>query len=122
MKIYVSNVATQHGETDHYSVQDHVRTIAEHIGGTPFDFVLANSNAAARLPLRWRSEPVQMAEGEELDVTAVIESDIVDTGNRYRHDSNKLAAAILTAYHEHGEAGVQPRRQPRGALAPPLGQ
>ena len=122
MKIYVSNVATQHGETDHYSVQDHVRTIAEHIGGTPFEFVLANSNAGARLPLRWHSEPVQMADGEELDVTAVIESDIVDTGNRYRHDSQKLAAAILTAYHEHGEAGVQPRRQPRGALAPPVGQ
>lgn len=113
MKIYVSNVATQPGETDDFSVQDHVRTIAEHIGGTPFDLVLANSNASARLPRRWRSEPVQLDAGEELDGAAIIEADIVDTGNRYRHDSEKLAAAILTAYHEQGEAGLRPRRAQR---------
>ncbi len=123
MKLYISNVATQHGETDHYSVQDHVRTIADHIGGTPFDFVLANSNASARLPRRWHSEPVQLEGGQPLDGAAIIEADIVDTGNRYRHDAGKLAAAILTTYHERGEAAVEPRRlpgrQPRSAARSP---
>ena len=113
MKIYVSNVATQPGETDHFSVQDHVRTIAEHIGGTPFDVVLANSNASARLPRRWNSQPVQLDGSEDLDSAVIVEDDLVDTGNRYRHDAGKLAAAILTAYHEQGEAGIRPRRTAR---------
>lgn len=117
MKIYVSNVATQHGETDHYSVQDHVRTITEHIGGAPFDYVLANSNASTRLPLRWHSEPVRIDDKVDLDGPAIIEADIIDTGNRYRHDAAKLAAAILTTYHEQGEAGLRPRRQPRAVYA-----
>jgi len=43
----------------------------------------------------------------------IIEADIVDTGNRYRHDSDKLADAIMTAYHEGREAGVRPRRPQR---------
>ena len=110
MKIYVSNVATQQGETDHYSVQDHIRTIADHIGGVPFDFVVANSNAGQRLPRRWHSQPVRVDPDDQFEGGQLIASDIVDTGNRYRHDSAKLAAVILTIYHEHGEAGLRPSR------------
>ena len=117
MKLYVSNVATQHGETDHFSVQDHVRVIADHIGGLPFDAVIANSNSRARLPRGWKSEPVRVDDrSDQADLAnslRIIEADIVDTGNRYRHDSNKLADAIMTAYHEGREAGVRPRRPQR---------
>ena len=117
MKLYVSNVATQHGETDHFSVQDHVRVIADHIGGLPFDAVIANSNSKARLPRGWKSEPVRVDDRSDRADLAnslrIIEADIVDTGNRYRHDSNKLADAIMTAYHEGREAGVRPRRPQR---------
>lgn len=109
LKLYVSNVATQRGETDHYSAQDHIRSIASHIGGMPFDHVIANSNAAAKLPRRWHSEPVRVDPADSLDEDALIEADVVDAANRYRHDSAKLAAAILTAYHERREAGVRPR-------------
>ncbi len=121
MKLYVSNVATQHGETDHFTVQDHVRVIADHIGGVPFDAVVANSNSRARLPRGWKSEPVHIArEGAESrlpEPLRIIEADIVDTGNRYRHDSAKLADAIMTAYHEGREAGVRPRRAQRVGAA-----
>ena len=123
MKLYVSNVATQHGETDHFNVQDHVRVIAEHIGGTPFDGVIANSNTSARLPRGWKSQPVQVqsddldADAEHAEWPRIIEADVVDAGNRYRHDSTKLADAILTAYHESREAGVRPRRVQRAVPA-----
>ncbi|MYJ58577.1 MAG: hypothetical protein F4088_06935, partial [Chloroflexi bacterium] len=117
MKLYISNVATQHGETDNFSVQDHVRVIADHIGGLPFDAVVANSNSRARLPRGWKSEPVRVEPSDDRSDQAsglrIIEADIVDTGNRYRHDSDKLADAIMTAYHEGREAGVRPRRPQR---------
>ena len=120
MKLYISNVATQHGETDHFSVQDHVRVIGDHIGGLPFDAVVANNNSKARLPRGWNSEPVRVEHTRDKSDTAhtlrIIEADIVDTGNRYRHDSAKLADAIMTAYHEGREAGVTPRRPQRVAI------
>ncbi len=120
MKLYISNVATQHGETDHFSVQDHTRVIAEHIGGMPFDAVLANSNREGRLPVRWHSEPVRVEppqrDAVEFESIRIIETDLVDTGNRYRHDSSKLADAIMTAYHEYREAGIRTRRPQRLAV------
>ncbi len=127
MKLYISNVATQHGETDHFSVQDHVRVITEHIGGLPFDAVVANSNSRARLPRGWKSEPVHIdcnANRDEVasnlpDGVRIIEADIIDTGNRYRHDSAKLADAIMTAYHEGHEAGVRPRHSQRVSVPSP---
>ena len=131
MKLYVSNVATQHGETDHFTVQDHARVIADHIGGLPFDAVIANSNSKARLPRGWRSEPVKVARGHDhanddtsdiLETLRIIEADIVDVGNRYRHDSNRLADVIMTAYHEGREAGVRPRRQQRVETRVPQSQ
>lgn len=106
MKIYVSNVATQHGETDHYSVQDHVDSLDMHIGGSPFDFVVANSNLTDHLPKRWQSEPVRLDRASDGGGFAgqIVESDVIDVKNRYRHDPEKLADVIFTLYHEQGEA------------------
>ena len=57
-KIYVCNVATQHGETDDFSVSDHFETLVQHVGPGLFDYVLANDNvagpAAGRLALAAR--------------------------------------------------------------------
>lgn len=110
MKVYVCNVATQYGETSHYSVQDHVGAIEQHLGGTICDFVVANNNLVEELPERWHSEPVRMAEanGHGIERARVINEDVVDIHNRYRHDSDKLAGVILNLYHEQGEAA--PRR------------
>ncbi len=109
MKMFICNVATQHGETDHFSVTDHVRAIETHVGGSPFDFVIANSNVVRQLPERWHSTPVLPPDnGGGLDRATVIKADVVDVTNRYRHDPKKLADVILTLYHERGEAA--PRR------------
>ena len=43
-KVYVCNVATQHGETDDFGVSDHFHTLASHVGNNLFDYVLANDN------------------------------------------------------------------------------
>ncbi|MCZ6707975.1 MAG: YvcK family protein [Chloroflexi bacterium] len=105
MKAYVSNVATQHGETDHYSVQDHLQALEAHIGGAPFDFVLANDNLIDQLPPRWQSEPVRVdPAGASRAGARIVSADVVDVANRYRHDPRKLADTLLTLYDEQGEA------------------
>ncbi|WP_127583164.1 gluconeogenesis factor YvcK family protein [Paenibacillus koleovorans] len=43
VKIFVCNVMTQPGETDDYSVGDHLRAIYEHVGHHLFDYVIVNN-------------------------------------------------------------------------------
>ena len=42
-KIYICNVMTQPGETDDYTVSDHVKAINRQAGGRVIDFVIANN-------------------------------------------------------------------------------
>lgn len=103
LKVYVCNVATQHGETDAFKVSDHFNTLREHLKGTnPFDFVLANSNTNAVLPQEWHSEPVQV-DRTTLEGSRVIRSDVVSEENRYRHDSKRLADALIRLYYERNQ-------------------
>ena len=45
MKIYICNVMTQPGETDGYSVSDHVRAIYDH-ADVPLDYIVVNNQPA----------------------------------------------------------------------------
>ncbi len=110
LKVYVCNVATQHGETDAFKVSDHFNTLREHLKGTnAFDFVLANSNTNAVLPEEWHSEPVQV-DRTTLEGSRVIRSDVVSQENRYRHDSKKLADALIRLYYERNQPPAEPEQ------------
>jgi uncharacterized cofD-like protein len=103
LKVYVCNVATQHGETDEFKVSDHFNTLRSHLKGVNvFDFVLANSNTDARLPEEWHSEPVQI-DSTSLDGARVARADVVAPENRYHHDSKKLADALIRLYYERNQ-------------------
>ena len=44
-RVYVANLMTEPGETDDYSLGDHLRAIKEHTGFDLFDYVLVNRSA-----------------------------------------------------------------------------
>src|ERR1035441_3233485 len=50
IKVYVCNVASQPGETQGYTVSEHLTAIEDHVGGNLFDYVIVNSNLAPALP------------------------------------------------------------------------
>jgi uncharacterized cofD-like protein len=102
LKVYVCNVATQHGETDSFKVSDHFRTLEKHAGHDLFDYVLANSNVQLPLPESWHSEPVQV-DDLTLDGAHVITADVVSEENRYHHDPKKLADALMRLYFQRPE-------------------
>jgi uncharacterized cofD-like protein len=103
LKVYVCNVATQHGETDAFSVGDHYHTLREHLkAATPFDFVLANSNTEGVLPEEWHSEPVRV-DRMNVEGARVVKADVIAEENRYRHDSKKLADALIRLYYERNQ-------------------
>ena len=46
--MYISNLVTQPGETDGYSVSDHVRVLNRYLGGRKVDLVIANNGTVDR--------------------------------------------------------------------------
>ena len=92
IKVYVCNTATQPGETDGYSVFDHVAAIERHTLPGLFPLVLANSNQTGQLLplLHWvRLEPPVNG------VRRVISADLADNEYPWRHDAAKLANAVI---------------------------
>jgi uncharacterized cofD-like protein len=97
-KVYVINVATQTGETDHFTALDHVRVIDQHLGPNVLDAVLVNSNPASARAIgpELAIDPVLPDSLEHLDPRIrVIARDIVNSENPLRHDPNQLALALL---------------------------
>lgn len=101
--VYVCNVATQPGETDHFGAADHVRTIVDHVGERFLDVVLVNSNpaSAAAITPEVPIEPVLPEGLERLKSSIrVISGDVVSDRNPLRHDPEKLATALLEIARE----------------------
>ena len=95
-KIYVCNIAMQPGETDNYTVADHVLALEKYIGRGIFQIILAN-NAYPLENAGPNTHYVQPApeRHEILYRYEVRYADLVDEGRPWRHDPQKLAAAIL---------------------------
>ncbi len=49
VRIYVANLMTEPGETDGYTLDDHLRVDPEHTGFDLFDYILVNRSRFARL-------------------------------------------------------------------------
>jgi len=99
VKMYICNVATQVGETDHFTVGDHVQALQDHIGKDVFHYVLANVNFNAQLPHQADIEFVPVTY-EALGAYQVITADLIDLDNAWRHDSKKLARKVIEFYHQ----------------------
>jgi uncharacterized cofD-like protein len=99
VKVYVSNIATQTGETDLlFSCYDHVRVLEEHIGNRLFDVVLCNDDYDGQL-----NEDSQWVRADEktMEDSRVRCFDLVDDQHPWRHDSDKLAATLIEILDEY---------------------
>ena len=96
-KAFVCNVATQKGETDGYTVVDNLKALQAHTFPTIVDYVVANSMSAALGP-SLQAEPVVLG-GLESEGLKLVGRDLVDSRHPMRHDSLKLADALMDLYH-----------------------
>jgi uncharacterized cofD-like protein len=98
-KIYVCNVATQRGETDDFTVADHVAALEAHIGRGMFDTVLANNS----YPTKNAGENTHYVKLDPDTIAPCYKvslADLTDENRPWRHDPDKLAQALLALYHE----------------------
>ncbi|MGD9713845.1 MAG: uridine diphosphate-N-acetylglucosamine-binding protein YvcK [Thermomicrobiales bacterium] len=97
--VYVCNVATQQGETDHFTAGDHIRVVQDYLGEDNLDFAVVNSNRAAAEAIRPELNVEAVIDTEALafwGTTSTISQDVVSDANPLRHDPEKLTAALMT--------------------------
>lgn len=111
-KVFICNVATQHGETDNFSVADHIETLERHTGKGILNVVLANNNIAPSLPEAWQSTAVPISNDElrAFEGLRLVQADVVAEENRYRHDPEKLAATLMRLYDSRDILSLEQRR------------
>lgn len=98
--VYVCNVATQPGETDGYTVADHVEALEKHIGRGVFDVVLSNSSCPSKNAgehTHYVPPPLE-AEAAAHSRYQWHTADLTDSDRPWRHDPTKLAKALLSVY------------------------
>jgi uncharacterized cofD-like protein len=106
-KVYVCNVATQHGETDGFDVAAHVTKLEDQLGHDVISTVLANDNVSNGVPKAPHSEAVRL-DGDLSNRLRLITADVISEENRYHHDSSKLAEAIMHIYYDRDQASPLP--------------
>ena len=94
IKVYVSNVATQAGETEGYDVAAHVAALRQHVGDELVTTVLANQTFIGSRPPGVGVDWVRLPKAETVDYH-LITRDLVDRQYPWRHDPHKLAQALL---------------------------
>jgi uncharacterized cofD-like protein len=102
-RVYIANLMTQPGETQHYSVADHVRAIYEHTGKKLFDFVVVNrTEISPALLRRYRAqgaEPVDPSLEELSDMgLKYFTADLLRQDGVVRHDESRLSRLLLNQF------------------------
>ena len=102
-RVYISNLMTQPGETQHYSVADHIQAIYAHTKRPLFDFAVINhAPVSPKLLRRYAAQgaaPVAPS-FEELDRMGLryVTGDFLDQSNVVRHHQGRLADLLLNRF------------------------
>lgn len=104
VKVYVANIVAYEGETKGFELMDHIRAMEKHGGKGLFDHVLVNDGTvprAKRVELEDKGarfimyNRTDIAEDVPYRFTA---ADIVSKDSPVRHDSERLAQALMDLY------------------------
>lgn len=100
-KIYVSNIMTEPGQTDNYSISEHLQAIIDHAGGKIVDYCICDTGEV--VPEYVRMYNKQGSDLVEIDLPKVTGMGVnvihkhmsKIEGNKIRHDGDTVAVAIM---------------------------
>jgi len=105
--VYISNLMTKYGQTDGFSVSDHLRVVETHLD-RGMDYVLVNKAPIPQEILEWYKAEKSLPVEDDLHDARVVRGDFLSsrlhrtpegdvlTRGVLRHDSEKLAKALLS--------------------------
>ncbi len=104
-KVYIANVMTQPGETERFSLYDHVRVIVEHTSKDLIDSCVVNTREVPSDLVKHYEK--QGASPVDLDIERVIEEgyevltgEVIQVDGQVRHHSEKLCQVIFERFEE----------------------
>ena len=114
--MYVSNLVSQPGETDNYTVSDHLQVLNSYLGSRKVDVVLANNaridESVRERYLETENKTIVSLDRETIESmgTRIIEDDIfcIDD-DRIRHNALKTAFLIFSYLMENDHQRITPR-------------
>ena len=100
-KIYVSNIMTEPGQTDNYSISEHLQAITDHAGGKIIDYCICDTGEV--VPEYIRRYNMQGSELVEIDINKLSKMGVNVIhkhmsrieGDKIRHDADTVAVAIM---------------------------
>lgn len=98
-KVYISNIMTEPGQTDNFSVADHINAIEEHCGKGIIDYCIYDTGIIPpEMIKKYNYEGQDLVEQETESVKGIrfLQRDIANVKDGYiRHDANLVATSII---------------------------
>ncbi len=97
--VYACNVATQRGETDHFTATDHIRAVVEYLGPGNLDYAVVNSNLASAEVIKPELSVQAVLDDGQMaifDGVKIVGGDVISDTNPLRHDPTKLSQVLVT--------------------------
>ena len=99
IKVYISNIMTEPGQTDEFSVSDHLNAIIEHCGNGIIDYCIYDTGEIIPEFIKKYNMEGQELVGQDIDKVRGIkflQRNLSMVSNDYiRHDPNLVAASII---------------------------
>lgn len=126
LKVYICNIMTQPGETEGFTVEDHLRALFDYSPHLELDCVVINSTSISQalrkkyltdgavqvafgpyLQKAFASnrQPFLSMERESIPPMRVIQGDLLNEKDVVRHDARKLAHLLMDMYRVEKESG-----------------
>lgn len=107
LRVYIANLMTQPGETQDYSVADHVHAIYRHTRPGLFDYAVINTKRVApHLLRRYRAEGAEPVDPSwrELDQMGLryVTGDLLHEQDLVRHDQVRLTRLLINKFIKQG--------------------
>jgi len=101
-KVYIANCSTERGETENYSIDDHIQAIENHTSRKFFDYCLVNDKVLRRSIKSSKLGEVYniTTKKEEINGIKIVRANLVNSKNPLYHDSVKLAKRVIELYNE----------------------
>ena len=101
VKMYISNIMTEFGQTDNYTLAEHVKAIQDHVGKGVFDYCLADTGEVVPEYVRkYNKDGSEIVEANITEAASlgvkIIQRDMSCIKNdRIRHNSAIIASTII---------------------------
>lgn len=101
-KVYICNVMTQPGETDDYTVSDHIGALVSHVGSGIIETVIANDQEIDKKHLEQYEKEgakevlIDRDKLQKLPYQVVTDQLLIYKDNYLRHDATRLSQVLLS--------------------------